>query len=326
MLLYIIIIACFKLDLICSKRTGHDVATDLQSKNILDSNVITKIVPSKPITLTCTRPGKNSTAVEVVWYYQNCITPVCNSTLKESNGYKICSVPSKPACSTRMLVEKPLPGLYKCFKIEKKIGYVSSATPIITYNLKILERDLEPVFLEEPEDIETYVGMNVLFKCKIKSSLPLHVKWYKRVNKSPGAFQYENKFYQLLNTTEVSKHKDVFLSKLHLKKVTIRDAGTYACGGINEAGIRYNEANLTIAEFQNDFHEPDTLLKAHWKIILFTTATIFLVFVVKCVACIHFIKSSSNSQADTRRRRRPWPPQRSDNKDLDTSDYEHVNL
>lgn len=56
---------------------------------------------------------------------------------------------------------------------------------------------------------------------------------------------------QSLNETEVSIKGDL-LSQLKLKRVTLKDAGTYACGAINEAGIQYREAKLTVKEVKQD--------------------------------------------------------------------------
>lgn len=56
-----------------------------------------------------------------------------------------------------------------------------------------------PEFERGPEDIVTTAGTNVIFLCKVRSSLPLHVNWYKQVEKlqSHGTIQYEKKFYQV---------------------------------------------------------------------------------------------------------------------------------
>ncbi|XP_073970973.1 uncharacterized protein [Rhodnius prolixus] len=268
---------------------------------VTPGNITKKLIPgSQPVKLNCMNKGWNFHGGNITWFYKACGSGtnkgLCDTAaIRSVEDIPICGVSNLQPCSPRLTLDKPVSGLYKCYQMEKKTGYVITATLVNTFQLEVMDRSMKaPEFERGPEDIVTTAGTNVIFLCKVRSSLPLHVNWYKQVEKlqSHGTIQYEKKFYQSLNETEVSIKGDL-LSQLKLKRVTLKDAGTYACGAINEAGIQYREAKLTVKEVKQDNDRTVKTKKSEydeWKWAIIASAVVLLVLLLKCLFCWKLLK------------------------------------
>ncbi|KAK9501794.1 hypothetical protein O3M35_012462 [Rhynocoris fuscipes] len=314
---------------------------------VTPGNITKKLIPgNQPIKLNCINKGWNLVGANITWFYKACGSGtnrgLCESAaIRSSEDVPLCGVTNLQPCSPRLSLDRPMSGLYKCYKMEKKAGYVITATLVNTFQLEIMDRSMKaPEFDEVPEDQTTFIGNTVVFKCKVRSTLPLHVNWYKQVEKlnAYGTIQYEKKFYQSLNVTEVSIKGDI-QSELKLKRVTFKDSGTYACGAINEAGIRYKEATLIVHEAKDE--DGRISKKSHydeWKWALIASAIVLIVLLVKCLFCWKLLKSAfsidstSNSGYIQSRRNQTAQSRAVNRKKLEfqpetgneTSDYEQV--
>lgn len=98
-------------------------------------------------------------------------------------------------------------------------------------------------------------GSNVVFQCRVFSKDLPSIKWFKKVDRLPNRsgpadtrhIQHLNNTYALLESTgDMRLSGDIYLSKLILSNVALKDTGCYVCVALNTHGYEKQEAHLTI--------------------------------------------------------------------------------
>jgi len=124
------------------------------------------------------------------------------------------------------------------------------------------------------------VGSRVVFQCRVHSEEHPTIKWFRRhtyvgtqsageasssttaSNFSTHIVRYNGRTYELLSTDpEKLMAPQIYLSKLILDGVRLRDAGHYACVAISYRGHKIREAFLEVLPVQDD---PDQE-KEYWS-------------------------------------------------------------
>lgn len=94
----------------------------------------------------------------------------------------------------------------------------------------------------------------MVFQCRALSKDLPSIKWFKqvdpaskRVDADPRYLKYLNNTYALLESTgDMGLGSDIYLSKLILSNVALKDAGCYVCAALNTHGFDKQEFYLTV--------------------------------------------------------------------------------
>lgn len=116
------------------------------------------------------------------------------------------------------------------------------------------------------------INEQVVFQCRVQSEEYSTIKWFRRIKTSfnngleyMGAFSdnfnahivhYNGHTYELLHTApEKYIGDDIFLSKLVLNGVRLKDEGYYACAAVTFHGYKIREAYLEVnsQEYVEDY-------------------------------------------------------------------------
>lgn len=121
-----------------------------------------------------------------------------------------------------------------------------------------------PVVLEGSlSNITTVLGKAVTFQCRVKSRMFIpSIKWFRKLDdtsdfiskeKRSRAITYLDETYELLDGGgQMSLGNDIYMSKLILANVQLRDSGVYGCLALNYRGFNKKEAVLSV-QYPNDW-------------------------------------------------------------------------
>ncbi|XP_050333456.1 fibroblast growth factor receptor-like 1 [Bactrocera neohumeralis] len=158
-------------------------------------------------------------------------------------------------------------GLYKCtvVPLKYKSGHALDIQFVRTYQLDVKNTSAAiPKFVDPyPLNKTAVINDQVVFQCRVQSEEHPTIKWFRRTpaslpndlenmavnsnNLNAHIVHYNGHIYELLHTAgEKYIGEDMFLSKLILNGVSLRDAGYYACAAITFHGYKIREAFLEV--------------------------------------------------------------------------------
>lgn len=167
-------------------------------------------------------------------------------------------------------------GLYKCtvMPLRYKSGHALDIQFVRTYQLDVKDTNAAiPKFVDPyPLNKSAIINEQVVFQCRVQSEEYSTIKWFRRIKTSfkngleyMGAFSdnfnahivhYNGHTYELLHTApEKYIGDDIFLSKLVLNGVRLKDEGYYACAAVTFHGYKIREAYLEVnsQEYVEDY-------------------------------------------------------------------------
>ncbi|KAM8761309.1 fibroblast growth factor receptor 1-A-like isoform 2-T2 [Acanthopagrus schlegelii] len=99
-----------------------------------------------------------------------------------------------------------------------------------------------------PADCTAVVGSDVEFKCKVISNPQAHIQWLKHIKVNGSSVGPDGIPYSRVLKTSGLDTTDKEMEVLHLRNVSLDDAGEYTCLAGNSIGIAHHSARLTVVE------------------------------------------------------------------------------
>lgn len=142
-----------------------------------------------------------------------------------------------------------------------------------TFNIEVVDRVRKKPELtgDHPINTTANVGATATLQCRVRSDIPPHIQWLKRVEKddlrdfaesisSKGAIAtgveenlivVEGESFRVLRSSNVLENPEgTFLNKLIIHDVIVSDSGKYVCLGANNLGYNFRSAYLTVLKHQ----------------------------------------------------------------------------
>ncbi|XP_023300396.2 fibroblast growth factor receptor-like 1 [Lucilia cuprina] len=248
------------------------------------------------ITLPCSLKGlvdeSKTTDITYNWYFKQCGEnsggiPNCYDTNDNEDWTQLpCE---NNICKAHLYlknVTEKYSGLYKC-TVMPKMGNILDVKLVRTFQLDIKNTSMKiPEFLDAyPLNKTINQGTQAVFQCRVFSEEYPTIKWFRRLaNYNYNDYEnihsivhYNGQAYELLTSArEKPTARDVYLSKLIINEVHLRDEGYYACVAISFRGHNIREAYLKVnvhddndnddsAEYWSDYSEEDEFLSTDPK-------------------------------------------------------------
>ncbi|EDV91059.1 GH16312 [Drosophila grimshawi] len=226
--------------------------------------------------------------IKIHWYFKQCSD---NNCYQLESGDDWTALPCESTLCRAELwlrnVTERYSGLYKC-SINPHVWDASQAVDVQlvrTYQLDVKNSSLAaPEFLDAyPSNKTANQDTRVVFQCRVHSEEHLTIKWFRRgfmpavevlqptsgasSNFSAHIVRYNGRTYELLATSpEKLISPQIYLSKLILNSVRLRDAGYYACVAISYRGHKIREAYLEVLtpdddlEYWEEYNSSDELV------------------------------------------------------------------
>ncbi|XP_015038634.2 fibroblast growth factor receptor-like 1 [Drosophila pseudoobscura] len=250
------------------QRAGYDVKLQCNLKGLLDESKLPDI--------------------QIHWYFKQCSDNNCYQPEAADDWTALPCEPSlcRPELWLRNVTER-YSGLYKC-SINPHVWDEAQSVDVQlvrTYQLDVKNSSLAaPEFMDSyPSNKTASLGSRVVFQCRVHSEEHPTIKWFKRhsfvgslpAGEGPSAspasnfsahiVRYDGRTYELLSTaSEMMIGPQIYLSKLILDGVRLRDAGHYACAAISYRGHKIREAFLDVLpaeeqdeEYWNEYDNSD---------------------------------------------------------------------
>uniref|UniRef100_A0A8C1A6W0 Fibroblast growth factor receptor n=1 Tax=Cyprinus carpio carpio TaxID=630221 RepID=A0A8C1A6W0_CYPCA len=133
-------------------------------------------------------------------------------------------------------------GNYTCL-VENKHGSINH-----TYQLDVVERSLHRPILQAglPANRTAMVGSDVEFECKVFSDPQPHIQWLKHIVVNGSRFGPDGLPYVRILKTAGVNTTDKEMEVLHIRNVSLEDAGEYTCLAGNSIGHSHHTAWLTV--------------------------------------------------------------------------------
>ncbi|XP_037955729.1 fibroblast growth factor receptor-like 1 [Teleopsis dalmanni] len=232
------------------QRVGYDIRLQCDLKGLLDDAKLETI--------------------KVHWFFKHCTEDSdrknnCNQFYDDNWTELPCKETfCKPDLLLRNLTEK-YSGLYKCAVYPHYLDSKQALDIqlVRTYLLEVKNITTVPEFLNTyPNNQTAIVGSQVVFQCRVYSTVYPTVKWFKRIathatnadyttvnssNFNTHIVNYKGRTYELLSTAQekiISDH--IYLSNLVINDVRLKDEGYYACVAISYRGQSIREAYLQV--------------------------------------------------------------------------------
>ncbi|EDV42556.1 uncharacterized protein Dana_GF18049, isoform E [Drosophila ananassae] len=239
------------------QRAGFDVKLQCNLKGLVDDSKLADI--------------------KIHWYFKQCSNNNCHKLESIDDWTALPCEPSlcRPELWLRNVTER-YSGLYKCSINPHILDETQSVDVqlVRTYQLDVKNTSLAaPEFVDSyPSNQTAFLGGQVVFQCRVHSEEHPTIKWFRRHSYvgaqavgegSPGGasasnfsthiVRYNGRTYELLSTaSEKLMGPQLYLSKLILDGVRLRDAGHYACVAISYRGHKIREAFLQVQPIQTD--------------------------------------------------------------------------
>ncbi|BFF91393.1 cell adhesion molecule-related/down-regulated by oncogenes [Drosophila madeirensis] len=245
------------------QRAGYDVKLQCNLKGLLDESKLADI--------------------QIHWYFKQCSDNNCYQPESADDWTALPCEPSlcRPELWLRNVTDR-YSGLYKC-RINPDVW--DKAQSVDVQLVRTYQLDVKNTSLAAPEFMDSYpsnktaqLGSRVVFQCRVHSEEHPTIKWFRRhtfVGSPPSAspasnfsahiVRYNGRTYEPLSTcSEMLIAPQIYLSKLILDGVRLRDAGHYACAAISYRGHKIREAFLEVLpaeeqeeEYWNDYDNSD---------------------------------------------------------------------
>ncbi|XP_077867936.1 fibroblast growth factor receptor-like 1 [Saccoglossus kowalevskii] len=109
-----------------------------------------------------------------------------------------------------------------------------------------------------PSNQTVNVGATAQFVCRIQSSTPTIIYWFKEVKLDPAmtpkCIPYDESHYITMSSDDISVVDDRYISKLVLYNITLADAGAYVCIGISNFDVCCKKVYLNVLDPSDDFN------------------------------------------------------------------------
>uniref|UniRef100_A0A8C5MBG4 Fibroblast growth factor receptor n=1 Tax=Leptobrachium leishanense TaxID=445787 RepID=A0A8C5MBG4_9ANUR len=179
-------------------------------------------------------------------------------------------------------------GNYTCV-VENKMGSVS-----YTYLLDVLERSSHRPILQAglPANTTARLGSDVEFYCKVYSDAQPHIQWLKHIEVNGSRIGPDDAPYvQVLKAADINTSE---VEVLHLRNVSMEDAGEYTCLAGNSIGLSYQSAWLIVLPEEAFLEEAEPAESRNTDIIIYTSG--FLAVAMAVVIVILCRMQSSHSK------------------------------
>lgn len=139
-------------------------------------------------------------------------------------------------------------------------------------------------------------GGTAVFQCRVKSDVPPHVQWLKKINEedlenhaeNKNIINVQNEYFRVLKSTEVMERPDgSFLNKLLIVEAKEQDSGKYICLGANTIGYSFRSAFLTVLSKPQDHHLPSAVTTLPFPIIIAVIVVSAVVLAAVVALLIH---------------------------------------
>ncbi|XP_011192918.2 fibroblast growth factor receptor 3 [Zeugodacus cucurbitae] len=204
---------------------------------------------------------------KIYWFFKQCR----EKTFDDDSCHEWMQLPCEENfCQSDLLlhnVTEEYSGLYKCtvVPLKYKSGQALDIQFVRTYQLDVKNTSAAiPKFVDPyPLNKTAIINDQVVFQCRVQSEEHPTIKWFRRVQTSlPNILEYmgvssnnlnahivnyNGHTYELLHTArEKYIGDDIFLSKLVLNGVRLKDEGYYACAAVTFHGYKIREAYLEV--------------------------------------------------------------------------------
>ncbi|KAH8384127.1 hypothetical protein KR009_012202 [Drosophila setifemur] len=230
------------------QRAGYDVKLQCNLKGLMDESKLAD--------------------VKIHWYFKQCSDNNCHKLESVDDWTALPCEPSlcRPELWLRNVTER-YSGLYKC-SINPHV--LDESQSVDVQLVRTYQLDVKNTSLAAPEFVDSYpsnksvlLGGRVVFQCRVHSEEHPTIKWFRRhsyvgtqpageVTKGASNFsthivRYNGRTYELLaSASEKMMGPQMYLSKLIIDGVRLRDAGHYACVAISYRGHKIREAFLDV--------------------------------------------------------------------------------
>ncbi|KAE8614915.1 hypothetical protein XENTR_v10008347 [Xenopus tropicalis] len=171
-------------------------------------------------------------------------------------------------------------GNYTCV-VENRIGSLT-----YTYFLDVLERSSHRPILQAglPANTTARVGSDVEFYCKVYSDAQPHIQWLKHIEVNGSRFGPDDfPYVQVLKTADINTSE---VEVLHLRNITMEDAGEYTCLAGNSIGLSHQSAWLIVLPSEDFLEQAEPAESRYMDIIIYTSGflavAMAIVIVVLC--------------------------------------------
>ncbi|XP_076846429.1 fibroblast growth factor receptor 1-A isoform X3 [Brachyhypopomus gauderio] len=211
-------------------------------------------------------------------------------------------------------------GNYTCV-VENKYGSINH-----TYQLDVVERSPHRPILQAglPANRTVVVGSDVEFVCKVFSDPQPHIQWLKHIEVNGSKVGEDgNPYVRVLKTAGLNT-TDKEMEVLHLKNVSLEDAGVYTCLAGNSIGHSHHSAWLIV----NEATPPTPLPNQTYLEVLIYCVGFFLICVMVVIAVLVKMHSSAkksdfNSQMAVHKLAKSIPLRRQVTVSVDSSSSLH---
>ncbi|XP_063705365.1 fibroblast growth factor receptor-like 1 isoform X2 [Culicoides brevitarsis] len=198
----------------------------------------------------------------VVWYFKPCTSIFCDDSYNYSEVSNetewIQLNHSTPILKISDLDVDRDSGLYRCsvepYKVRENVTL--NIQFVMNHHLVVIDskRRIPHILDRTPANISTYEGQTAIFHCRVRGDETTSIRWYKRGMPHTGdslatarSITYLNVKYDLIRAGDQKKlADDLYLSKLMLTGVLIRDSGIYGCAAMSYGGFQKQEAYLNV--------------------------------------------------------------------------------
>ncbi|XP_060650624.1 cell adhesion molecule-related/down-regulated by oncogenes [Drosophila nasuta] len=229
--------------------------------------------------------------IKIQWFFKQCSDNNCYQ-LESADDWTALPCESSLCRSELWLrnVTERYSGLYKC----SINPHVLDATQAVDVQLvRTYQLDVKNSSLAAPEFLDAYPSnktatkdSRVVFQCRVHSEEHPTIKWFRRrfpgqpaavetpqpalgtSNFSTHIVRYGGRTYELLATPpEKLVNPQIYLSKLIINSVQLRDTGFYACVAISYRGHKIREAFLEVVppeeevDYWADYGSSDELVQ-----------------------------------------------------------------
>nr|Q91743.1 RecName: Full=Fibroblast growth factor receptor 4; Short=FGFR-4; Flags: Precursor [Xenopus laevis]CAA61930.1 FGF receptor 4 [Xenopus laevis] len=168
-------------------------------------------------------------------------------------------------------------GNYTCV-VENRVGSLT-----YTYFLDVLERSSHRPILQAglPANTTARVGSDVEFYCKVYSDAQPHIQWLKHIEVNGSHFGPDDfPYVQVLKTADINP-SDVEV--LHLRNITMEDAGEYTCLAGNSIGLSHQSAWLTVLPNEDFLEQAEPAESRYMDIIIYTSGFLAVAMAIMIV-------------------------------------------